>query len=283
MSPRAHNRPLPRPRTLADRIALELGMELREARRRRGWTMRDAGCRAGLTVSGVQRLEAGAHGSITSYARMAVALGLSPDFSMSARHIPDSQRDADPVHAAMGEAEATHLRERGSEILIDEPYQHYQFAGRADVLAIDRARRALLHIESSTRFPDLQAFAGSYNAKRAYLVPDLARRLGIPGGFRSVTHAVAGLWSSGVIHVVRLRPASFRAACPDPTDAFAAWWTGGGAATWRLQHVRPVRSPAGGRRSSPRRWVGPEAVATVEARYRGYADAVARLREARLA
>ena len=123
------------------------------------------------------------------------------------------------MHAAMGEAEASHLRSRGHEVLLDEPYQHYQFAGRADVLAIDRQRKALLHIENRTRFPDLQAFAGSYNAKRAYLAPDLARRLGVDGGFRSVTHVVAGLWSSEVLHVVRLRPASFAAVCPDPTHA----------------------------------------------------------------
>ena len=143
----------------------------------------------------------------------------------------------------------------GHEVLLDEPYQHYQFAGRADVLAIDRQRRALLHIENRTRFPDLQAFAGSYNAKRAYLAPDLARRLGVDGGFRSVTHVVAGLWSSEVLHVVRLRPASFAAVCPDPTDGFATWWDG-------LEPPRGESSafilfdPLPGQRQSRRRWVG---------------------------
>jgi hypothetical protein len=81
----------------------------------------------------------------------------------------------------------------------------------------------MLHVENRTRFPDLQGFAGSYDTKRAYLAPDLARRLGIEGGFRSVTHVVAALWSSEVLHALRLRTASFAAICPGSGDAFAAW------------------------------------------------------------
>jgi hypothetical protein len=214
-----------------------------------------------------------------AYARLAVALGLSPVFSMATtRRTATRPREADPVHAAMGEAEAAHFREHVREILLDEPYQHYQFAGRADLLAIDRERRALLHIENRTRFPHLQAFAGSYNAKRAYLADNVARRLGIGGGFRSVTHVVAALWSSEVLHVVRLRQATFGAVCPDAPDAFAAWWDGteppqGESSTF-------IRfDPLPGQRLNRRRWVGLDAVARVEPRYRGYADALERLRQ----
>lgn len=257
-------------------------MQLRDARSRRGWTLRDLGGRAGLTESGVRRLEVGAHGSITSYVRVAVALGLTPTFSISERPAAASKRAADPVHAAMGEAESARLRERGREVLIDEPYQHFQFAGRADVLAIDRARGALLHIENRTRFPDLQAFAGAWNAKRAYLADDLARRLGMAGGFRSVTHVVAALWSSEVLHVVRLRSATFSALCPDPVDAFGAWWEGSATAAG-VSTAFVLFDPLPGRRNTRRRWVGLDAVGKVDPRYRGYADAVHRLRGARLA
>ena len=137
----------------------------------------------------------------------------------------------------------------------------------------------MLHIENRTRFPDLQAFAGGYNAKRAYLAADLAGRLGIRGGFRSVTHVVAALWSSEVLHVVRLRQASFTALCPDPVDAFAAWWDG-------LEPIEGQSSafvlfdPLPGRRRSRRRWVGLEDVPRVEPRYRGYAHALDLLRAA---
>src|SRR3972149_745963 len=35
------------------------------------------------------------------------------------------------------------------------PYQHYQCAGRAGLLAWERERRSLLHVENRTRFPNL--------------------------------------------------------------------------------------------------------------------------------
>jgi hypothetical protein len=267
--------------SLADRIALELGSQLRDARVRRGWMLRDVARRARISDATVQRIEGGARGSIGVYARLAVALGLAPSFTLSSRAaaggrgiassgrgiassgrviassgrvIASSGRSDDAVHAAMGDAEAAHLRGQGFQVLLDEPYQHYQFAGRADVIAVDRARRALLHIENRTRFPDIQAFAGSYNAKRAYLATDLARRLDIPGGFWSITHAVAALWSSEVLHVVRLREASFAAVCPQPADGFAAWWAAmepvpGSSGTFILFDPLP------GTRRSRRRWV----------------------------
>src|SRR3972149_4656225 len=46
------------------------------------------------------------------------------------------------------------------------------------------------------------------------------------GGWRSETHVIAALWSSEVLHSLRLRTASFEAVCPDPPNAFAAWWSG---------------------------------------------------------
>lgn len=49
-----------------------------------------------------------------------------------------------------------HLRRSGFEVAIAEPHQHYQFAGRADRLGWDLDRRALIHIENRTRFPDMQ-------------------------------------------------------------------------------------------------------------------------------
>jgi transcriptional regulator with XRE-family HTH domain len=259
-----------------------LGRQLVDERDRRGWTVRELSRRARLAEATIRRLEAGGRGSLDAYSRLATALGSTPSFSLTAPPPARAARATDPVHAAMGEAEASHLRGRGREVLLDEPYQHYQFAGRADVIALDRDRRALLHIENRTRFPDLQAFAGSYNAKRAYLAKNLARRLGIEGGFRSVMHVVAALWSSEVLHAVRLRTATFDSLCPDPADAFATWWDGaelptGGWSTFILFDPLP------GERRSRRRWVGLEAVPRVEPRYRGYADALGCLRAAGLA
>jgi transcriptional regulator with XRE-family HTH domain len=274
--------PMPAAERLAARIALELGIELRDERIRRGWSLREVARRARTTVSTVHRLEAGVGGSLDAYTRVAVALGLTPEFTMTPRRAGLAARPTDPVHAAMGEVEASHLRGRDHAVLLDEPYQHYQFAGRADVVAIDRERRALLHIENRTRFPDLQAFAGAYNAKRAYLASDLARRLGIPDVFRSVTHVVAALWSSEVLHAVRLRTATFEALCPGPADAFASWWDSTGLPTGEVSTF-VLFDPLPGERRSRRRWVGLEAVPHVEPRFRGYPDALERLRAAGLA
>jgi hypothetical protein len=267
---------------LADRLAHQLGQEMHDARIRRAWQLGVVADRAGLAASTLHAMEAGSHASISSYVRVALALGLTPSFTLSSRPTARPAPATDAVHAAMGEMQAAHLRDNGWEVLLDEPYQHYQFAGRADLLAVDRGQRAILHIENRTRFPDLQAFAGAYNAKRAYLVTEVARRFELAGGFRSVTHVVAALWSSEVLHVLRLRPASFTALCPDPPDAFGAWWNGA-VPPPGIRSSIVLFDPLPGTRRSRRRWVGLEAVARANPRYRGYAHALESLREARQA
>ena len=211
------------------------------------------------------------------YARLGHALGLrlEIEFSDARRGRVGGSRDADPVHAAMGEFEAAHLRALGFEVAIDEPYQHYQFAGRADVLAWSRDARTLLHIENRTRFPNLQEAAGSYNAKRAYLAAVIADRLAVRGGFVSVTHVMAALWSAEVLHAIRLRRATFAALCPDPTDPFEAWWAGRQPDHPRssaLVLLDPFARPR------QRLWVGLAALDGARPRMRGYPEAVGLLR-----
>ena len=191
----------------------------------------------------------------------------------------------DPVHAAMGEVELVQLRGHGPEVRLDEPYQHFQFAGRADLVAIDAPRRDLLHIENRTRFPDIGGFAGSFNAKRAYLADDLVRRLGLGRGERdlhSITHVVVALWSAEVLHVLRLCAASLRAVAPDGTEAFDSWWNGtrppAGTSTTLV-----VFDPLPGIRQSRRRWIGLDEALRAEPRYRDYAAALEALRSRGLA
>ena len=175
------------------------------------------------------------------------------------------------MHSAMGEFEARSLQRPGRGIGIDEPYQHYQFAGRADVLAWER--RDLLHIENRTRFPNLQEAAGSYNAKRQYLAGAVADRLGMgPSGWRSVTHVMACLWSSEVLHALRLRPSTFRSLCPDEPEGFLAWINGTTppeGVTSALILVDP-RIPFGSR---SRTIASLADSARAQPRYHGYADA----------
>ena len=179
--------------------------------------MRELAQRAGVSLATLHSIESGDAASLESYARVGAALGLRPtlEFADARQRGRTTAIEAseDFVHSAMGEFEARALAGSGVRVSIDEPYQHYQFAGRADVLAWDDEN--LLHIENRTRFPNLQEAAGSYNAKRQYLAPSIAQRLNLgPRGWRSVTHVMACLWSSEVIHALRLRRATFEALCP---------------------------------------------------------------------
>jgi transcriptional regulator with XRE-family HTH domain len=276
----------PAARAALARIALNAGQQLRDERIRRGWTLRDLADRAGVAVATAQAAESGDVTSLESYARLATALGRRPSLDLAdARdratgrglHATGHRHEAgDLVHAAMGEVEARALAGPGRTLAIDEPYQHYQFAGRADLLAWDREN--LLHIENRTRFPNLQEAAGSYNAKRRYLAGTLAEGLDLgPRGWRSVTHVMACLWSSEVLHAIRLRRASFAALCPDPLDALHAWLRGEppAAGVSSCLVVLDPLVPFGSRR---RTIAAVEEPPRLDPRHRGYADAAEALR-----
>jgi transcriptional regulator with XRE-family HTH domain len=252
------------------------GAAIREDRQRRRWSLRRLAGEAGISPARLAEIEAGEVSSLEAYARVFTALDREPELQAVDRWRRTSSRDGeDFVHAAMGEMEARRLHGYGFEVRIDEPYQHYQFAGRADVVAWDRERRALLHLENRTRFPNVQESLGAFGAKRAYLGAVLAERYGIRGGWSSETHVIVGLWSSEVLHVIRLRDATFRAACPSDDAAFRAWWSGhvpelaGVASTLVLLDPAPaVRD--GFRISVP--------TAATRPRHRGYPDAAEVLR-----
>jgi hypothetical protein len=228
----------------------------------------------------VYRVEAGGLASTDTATRIAAALGRRAELLLvDPRKKADTRLNfhADPVHSAMGEVEAHHLRQMGFSVGIDEPYQHYQFAGRADVVAWDLNAMALLHIENRTRFPDLQEMAGAFNAKRAYLGAPLAARLGLRG-WRSETHLIAALWSAEVLHALRMRPESFRSICPDPIDAFAGWWRGVSPVTGKSSAL-VVFDPLA--RARQRAFLDLEgALAEAKPRHRGYAQVAALLVEA---
>lgn len=258
------------------RVWVLLGRQIRDGRLAKRWTVQDLAGRAGVSRGVVYLVERGESASIEAAARLTAALGLRLEIDLvdPRKRAGPAMRAADPVHSLMGEFEAAHLRPLGYGVGIDEPYQHYQFAGRADVIAWDLDARALLHLENRTRFPDFQDMAGSFNSKRAYLGATLAQRLGIQR-WASETHVIAALWSSEVLHSIRLRPDSFRSLCPDPPDAFEAWWAGSPPiAGTRSAFV--VLDPLAGPRQ--RQFIGlEEAIASARPRFRGYADVVSKL------
>lgn len=275
MSPRRAAKPPPKVESEVVRVAGTFGMRVRDARLARGWSIRQLAERAGLSAGMVHRVEAGGPASLKTATSLTVALDrrLEMDLVDPRRRSGRSPLGVDLVHSLMGEVEAGHLRRGGFGVGIDEPYQHYQFAGRADVVAWDLERRALLHIENRTRFPDFQDMAGAFNSKRAYLGQGLGERLGV-STWLSETHVIAALWSSEVLHALRLRTESFRALCPDGTAAIDAWWSGAAPARGRTSVLVALDPMATGR---ARPYVGLEDAMTVRPRHRGYAELAARL------
>lgn len=258
-------------RRLAQPLGARLGARVREERVRRGWTLRELAARSGLSASQVQWIEAGNPGSLAAYAAIAAAFRLRPEFDLVDPRRQQRNRSEDPVHAAMGDLEVARLRRPGVSVGLDEPYQHYQFAGRADLVAWSVDRRALLHMENRTRFPNYQDAFGSYNAKRQWLAAAIAQRAGIPHGFDSVTHVIAALWSSEVLHALRLRTASFEAVCPDPAAAFERWWAGTDPLPGVHSCLVVIDPAATGRR---RTWVDMQTALSVRPRHGGYAAAL---------
>jgi transcriptional regulator with XRE-family HTH domain len=258
-------------------MAAGVGEQVREERLRRGWTLSTLAGRAGISASHLAQLESGKPASLESYARVIVALDRRPQLSAvdARQRIGAGRRDEDFVHAAMGEVEARRLHALGFEVAIDAPYQHYQFAGRADVVAWDREGRALLHLENRTRFPNVQDALGSYGAKRAYLGNVLAERLDIRGGWRSETHVIAGLWSSEILHVLRVRATTFAVTCPDGPERVRAWWSGDIGGLEGVSSSLVLVDPVAGVRDAFR--LG-ELTPSTRPRYRGYAEAAAALR-----
>lgn len=261
---------------LARRVRLEIGIAAREERRRRRLTQREVGAIAGIDQTTVHNVEIGEAASIDVIARIACALRLD----LAATLVNSRRRESlsiDPVHSAMGEIEAQQFQRLGFATRLDEPYQHFQFSGRADVVALSLEKRLLLHLENRTQFPDTQAALGAFNSKRAYLGRDLAARLGLPG-WRSECHVIVALWSAEVLHVLRLRPSTFRATCPDGGSSFEDWWAGRPPASG-VQSGLILFDPLEGVRADRARWVSLEAASTVRARYRDYTDALESLRK----
>ena len=220
-------------------------------------------------------VEAGQSSSIEAVMRLTGALGLRLDIELAdprkREHRPNLS--ADEVHSAIGEFEARHLRQRGVPIGMDEPYQHYQFAGRADLIAWDIERRAFLHIENRTRFPNFQEMAGAFNNKKSYLGAVIAERARVRN-WASETHVMAALWSSEVLHALRLRTESFRALCPDDPEAFGYWWNGQIPPSGKRALFVVVDPLATNRQ---RAWISLDEALTARPRYRGYSEAASRL------
>jgi transcriptional regulator with XRE-family HTH domain len=258
-----------------------VGARIREERVRRRWTLRDLAAHARVSLPAVHNVENG-RASLEMVVGLVAALGLSLEVELVDRkrrdRLAQALRSEDPVHAAMGELEARRLRELAYATGMDVPYQHFQFSGRADVVAWSVDERALLHLENRTQFPNIQESLGSFGAKRAYFADEFARRQRLRP-FLSETHVMVCLWSAEVLHSLRIRSETFRATCPDSADRFESWWSGTPPARGNTASLIVLDPLAEGRE---RLWIDrAAAIDGTRPRVSGYADAALRLEERR--
>ena len=259
-------------------IHTALGSQVRAARVRRRWTTDRLALEAGVSRSLVYLVERGDPTSLETYARFGAALGLRLEVSLDdQRAKPHPRRAEDPVHAAIVEALAARYAAQGRRVGADEPFQHYQFAGRADVTAIDARGPDLLHHEVKTAMPNVGELAGAWNVKRQYLAGALASRRGIQAGFRSVTHVLTFAWTSECLHGLRLRRATIRSLGPDAPEAFMRWWDGGQPTVARTTSTVIVFDPV--ERPRAPAWTAFDALGPPRPRHRGYADLLQELRD----
>lgn len=105
-----------------DLLLARLAEQMRAERRRRGWTLATLGVRAGVSRAAAGELELGGRASIDRWVAVAAALGLELEMDLvDPRRRPSTVRADDPVHAAMGEWEASRLTPHGFGVGIDEP------------------------------------------------------------------------------------------------------------------------------------------------------------------
>jgi transcriptional regulator with XRE-family HTH domain len=262
-----------------ERLAVRLGEAVRHERTQRRMTLRELADRAGISIATVCLVESGRPSRLETYARLSTALALRLDVSMlDPRRRPAGGHSVDLVHAAMGELEAARLRRFGLRVSLDEPYQHYQFAGRVDVLAWSVERRALLHLENRTRFPNIQEALGSFNAKRAFLGGSVSTRLGI-AQWRTETHVLVVAWTAEALHAIRLHEATFRSTGTDGVVGFAAWWSGAPPEVGiRSEVVVLDPAPATNRRAH---WIDLDGAILARPRHRDYRTLADALRSAR--
>jgi transcriptional regulator with XRE-family HTH domain len=260
-----------------DRLCRRLGAAIRTSRQAHGWSTQQVAHAAGLSRSAVTRLESGKAGGLVTYQRIADVLGLRLTWELTS--LATTLEAEDAVHAVMGEVQARRFATGTRRVLVDEPYQHFRFAGRGDLVVVDRGAAAIHHSENKTRIVNVGELSGSFNAKCRWLSGDVAERNGIRR-IRSETHTLVLLWSEEVLAVARSLGRTLRALGPDGADPFGAWWDGSPLAGVHRGLV--VFDPIDRGTSQPQ-WVSLEDALDARPRYRGYADAFHELRAAGLA
>jgi transcriptional regulator with XRE-family HTH domain len=155
---------------------IAVGRGVRALRRRKGWSQRELGVRAGVHKSVVCDIESGRLELVRlpTVRRVAKALGVGIEIAPR-WPIADVARLLDADHAALVERVVRMLTSQGWETLIEYTFNDFGDRGSVDVLGWHPGRRALVLVEIKTRVADVQALHAAFDRK-ARVVPRLVAR-----------------------------------------------------------------------------------------------------------
>jgi transcriptional regulator with XRE-family HTH domain len=199
-----------------------VGRGCRALRRRKGWTQRELGARAGVDMSVVSDIE---HGRLElvrlpTIRRVGRALGIAVEVAPR-WPIADVARLLDAAHAALVERVVRLLRLEGWEIVVEYTFNDYGERGSVDVLAWHGSSRALAVVEAKTRIADVQELHGTFDRK-ARVVPKLvARERGWNPAFLGKLLVVADTHANR--DAVRAHAATFEARFPARSRESRRW------------------------------------------------------------
>lgn len=166
----------------------ELGAQLRQRRKRRGWTQRELGARIGLHHSRISQVELGGGASLTlrDWTALAHALGAELSVKLSRDH---EDEPADAGHLRIQEFLLRLGRQAGAARLFELPTRPADPSRSVDVGLRDDLRRRLILLEAWNTIGDIGAAARSTTRKLAE-AEALATALGGDEG----PYRVAGCW-----------------------------------------------------------------------------------------
>ncbi|MGH2407197.1 MAG: helix-turn-helix domain-containing protein [Candidatus Limnocylindrales bacterium] len=170
-------------RLLATLLARE-GAKVRAARRRRRWTQRETGRRAGLSQPAISQLERGdgATMSLGAWQRVALVLGLPLDLKLGRDML---EEPSDAGHLAMQELVLRASRAIGLERRFELNVKPSDPTRWSDIGIIDRVHRRLLLLECVNVFGDIGASVRSSDRKKAEAE---ARAVSLGGGGPFAVH-----------------------------------------------------------------------------------------------